>query len=213
MSISMRFSLKPSVAKFGQLTTSKLRAFARDEAGVNLVEFAFAAPFLLAMLLGTSTLLEIENSSTTVGKATATVADLISQAPSVDEAAVKSAFAAAAYMTPSNAKLEVYVAGIQVDEDNGAVVLWTAANSNTMEGLEVPEVGSVYTAMPEDLQDENKFIVVTHGYMSHEPLFGANYLPGGKKKAAYEYTNYFVPRVSITTLCDECEQTFEDDDD
>lgn len=193
---------------------AKARAFARDDAGVNLIEFAFAAPFLLALLLGTSSFLESENASTTVGKATSTVSDLISQAPAVDQNAVKDAFAAARYMTPSKSKMLIYVAGIQLSETDGPVVLWAVANDKDMDGLNMPEVGSIYDRMPDDLKDKNNnsFVVVTHGYMEYEPLFGARYLPGGDKIAKYSYTNYFVPRVSITTLCDACEQDFSEDD-
>ncbi|MEL6784072.1 MAG: hypothetical protein AAFO61_06565 [Pseudomonadota bacterium] len=196
-----------------QRLCGQARAFARDDAGVNLVEFAIAAPFLLALLLGTSSFLESENASTTVGKATATVSDLISQAPTVDQNAVKDAFAAARYMTPSKSKMLIYVAGIQLSETDGPVVLWAVANDDDMDGLALPAPGSTYDRIPNDLKNtnNNSFVVVTHGYMEYEPLFGARYLPGGGKIAKYSYTNYFVPRVSITTLCDACEQDFSED--
>ncbi|MEM9734473.1 MAG: hypothetical protein AAF903_13450 [Pseudomonadota bacterium] len=189
----------------------KFRAFAKDESGVNLVEFAFAAPFLLALLLGTSSVLNTENASTTVGKATSTVSDLISQAPAVDQNAVKDAFAAADYMVPSSAKLLLYVAGIQLSESTGPVVLWAVTNREDMKGLDVPSVGQVYDRMPDDLKNRNNnsFVVVTHGYMEYATLFGSDYLPGGEDKAKFNYTNYFVPRVSITTLCDACAQDFD----
>ena len=46
----------------------KIREFARDNRGVNLIEFAFAAPFIMALYLGTLTAIDMEASSGQVVK-------------------------------------------------------------------------------------------------------------------------------------------------
>ena len=177
----------------------KIREFARDNRGVNLIEFAFAAPFIMALYLGTLTAIDMEASSGQVGKVTSTVSDIISQSPTVDKFAVKNAFDAAGSLVSNAQNLEIYLAGIQITEDGTPVVLWSTANKDTLSTLSLPPAGSVYDRLPDDLKNREGFIVATRGKMSHTTLFSPD-------KKYYEYSNYFVPRVSILTLCDACQQ-------
>lgn len=186
---------------------AKLRAFKDDERGINLVEFAFAAPFLLVLMAGSSTVMELENASSTVGKVTATISDILSQSPAVDNFAVSNAFKAADFLVPKSSNFQAYVAGIQITAAGSTVVLWATQNQKEV-SLNVPVAGDVYDKLPEGLKDNEGFVVVTRGRMDYAPTFGGDYLKSANGVANFEYANFFVPRVSVETLCNACEQVF-----
>ena len=193
----------------------KISQFFKNEQGVNVVEFAFAAPFLIALYVGMSNVIEMEQNSSRVGKVTSTVADIISQAPAVNSFAVENAFNAAEAMLPDASRFEMYLAGVQITDDLEPVVLWATGNRNNLSKLNLPSPGSLYNKLPSDLKKREGFIVVTHGVMSHKSVYskdlhGKDFTKKGDNNEAgenlYEYSNYFVPRVSILTLCEACQQ-------
>ena len=180
-----------------------IRRFSRDERGVSAVEFAVVAPFFLALWGGMVMLLDTENTTTKIGKVTATVADIIAQAPNVNGEYINAAFDAGRAMMGNIAagQLKLYVAGIEINNDQTLDVKWICGRHFTEEQMD-SAVDSF--DLPTELKQTPGFIVASYGEYSHAPMWvGSENLEN--EYHTYKYRNYFVPRVSLETLSEGCE--------
>lgn len=205
------------------MTQSKLRKniqhFFRDDSGTNAIEFAFMFPFLLALLLFITTANDAVNASTEIGKVTVAVADILSQSPSITKETIDATFDAADLLVGDGrtARLELYVVGLEVLPDESVAVLWSRDNGN-LTSLSKPSPGDNYTLPPEVLKRPG-FIVSARARLNHTPLpnhadIGASNMEelGGvplitkviSGDMTYDYESNFVPRSSIATTCDDC---------
>ncbi len=188
---------------------SKLNRFSDDSSGVVSVEFAFITPFLLLLWLGSISLIDIENATTEVGKVTSTVADILAQAPELNENTVDNAFKASKALIGKDRQgdLEMYVAGIRItkndpnnpNEVGSTQVVWSRGSN--LKTLTLPSMGNSYN-LPMGLRMNEGFIVTTHGKLEHVPLYASEY--SAASKVEYEYQNYFTPRNSLETECTSC---------
>ncbi len=196
--------------------------FARDNGGTSAVEFALTAPFLLAMLLFTIAANDSVNASTEVGKVTMAVADIISQSPTVTRDVIDSTFGAVDLMVNATRKanLELYVTGVEIFADGSTQVLWSRDNGN-LSSLTKPSPGDPYELPPEILNGAG-FIVSARARLSHTNVVTSSGIAAGKQgsignvptvgailpkmgESEYDYESNFVPRTSILTSCDNCD--------
>lgn len=176
-----------------------IRVFRQDESGVSALEFALVAPFLLSLWLGMVTILDTEHATTKIGKVSATVADIIAQAPQVDSAYINAAFDAGKAMLGDTeaGSMKQIVAGIQVDKKGKQTMLWHCGR-NYGSGELAPAAANI--KLPSHLLQQEGFIVASYAEYKHTPLYGDQFI--GEHK--YEYLNYYVPRVSLQTLNSGC---------
>jgi Flp pilus assembly protein TadG len=105
----------------------------RDRRGVSAIEFAFIAPLLILIYVGTA---EIGN-LLTVYRRTATVAttasDLTAQVKSVSTADLKDIVAASSsILTPYDpTALKIVISSVVADKDNKTTVAWSYANKGS----------------------------------------------------------------------------------
>lgn len=178
---------------------SLLRHFGSDESGLSAVEFGFVVPFLLSLWLGLVTILDTENTTTRVGKVSATVADIIAQSPVVNSNQIEAAFDAGKAML-GNARaedLKVFVAGIEVDDQGQQTMIWVCGRN--FGGGELSAATADFN-LPSHLLQQEGFIVGSYAEYTHMPLYGEQFLG----EHTYVYKNYFVPRVSLKTLSSGC---------
>lgn len=192
---------------------SKLTRFLQDTNGLATIEFAFTVPFLLLLWLGAVSVIDMENSSTEVGKVTSTVADILAQAPEVTEETVDNAFLASQALLghARKADFEIYVAGIRItkidplddDEVGTATVVWSRGSN--LSTLSAPAPGTTF-ALDTSLKKRVGFIVATHGKLKHVPIYADQYAAFGETDHTvyYEYKNFFTPRNSVETVCIDC---------
>lgn len=202
-------------SKFGK----HLQRFLRDDRGTNAIEFALVFPFLIAMLLFISSANDSVNASTEIGKVTVAVADILSQSPSITKETIDATFDAADLLVASGrtARLEMFVAGLEVKADQSVEVIWSRSNGN-LTSLSQPNPGDSYTLPPEILVRPG-FIVSARARLNHTNLIkrtsiGASEMQevGGVSlitkviggDLTFDYESNFVPRSSIETSCDDC---------
>ncbi len=185
-----------------------LRELRDDESGVSVIEFAFVAPFIMTIWLGMVSLLDIESTSTRVGRVSATVADIIAQAPTADTAYINGAFNAGKAMLGNAAaeNLELFVAGIEVKANLDVEVLWKCSRNFDSDKLD-EAIENI--ELPDSLKLSPGFIVASHAEYKHTPLLSDIGLPlfGKLVKSGdntYVYNHYFIPRNSLQTLSDGC---------
>ena len=192
-----------------QWITSRLGKFSGDAEGAITIEFALTVPFLLALWLGAISMIDMENATTEVGKVTSTVADLLAQAPEINNQSIDNAFLASQAIIGGNRKndLQMYVAGVRITKDDSddddeigvATVVWSRGSNLT--SLSLPQENTEYE-LNDGLLKREGFIVIAHGRLAHTPLYASTY--GSKTENHYEYVNYFSPRNSLETSCTNC---------
>jgi Flp pilus assembly protein TadG len=167
-----------------------LRGFGRDERGVSAVEFAMLLPLMVTLYLGG---VEVSQGIAVDRKVTLTarsVADLVSQVASINNAGMTNVLnAASAVFAPYDvANAKVTVSLISIDSNKKATITW----SDTLNGTK-RAVGSVVT-LPDALSIANTSLVWGEVTYNYQPTIG--YVVTGSLTLKDQI--YMRPRVSDT---------------
>jgi Flp pilus assembly protein TadG len=129
-------------AVFIRSAVRKLRRLAGDERGVSAVEFAMLLPLMLTLYLGTVEVSQGIAADRKVTLTARTVADLVAQVSSINNADMTNSLnAASAVIAPFSAtNLKVTVTSVTIDSASKATVAW----SDTLNGT-AHTVGSTVT--------------------------------------------------------------------
>jgi Flp pilus assembly protein TadG len=143
-------------------------ALARDTRGVSAVEFALLLPLMIALYLGAVELSQGIAADRKVTLTTRTIADLVAQVTSINNAGMNNALnAAAAVMAPySVGNLKVTVSSVAVDANGKATIAW----SDTLNGT-ARAVGSTVT-LPAALNVPNSSLIWSEAQYSYTPTIG-----------------------------------------
>lgn len=112
----------------------RLAPLAQDRRGVSAIEFAMILPLLLTLYFGTVEVSQGLSIDRKVTLATRIAADLVTQASSVDNAALDGIFEASRAMMlpyPSD-KLSVTVTAVNINAQGQATVAWSRTSSGTV---------------------------------------------------------------------------------
>lgn len=177
-------------------------AFWRDRKGTGAIEFAIIAPLLIMAYIGCFEISVGFNVARKVSRASSTVADVLTQMPSVDKAALDGMKAVAmSVMSPfETTQYTLKMTGIKMTAPGLGVVTW----SYDQDGTAPYKAGSVVT-MPSDISAINTFIVRSELVVPHEILLFA---PGVAKNTLntvdISKTSYFRQRVGTEIKCGDC---------
>lgn len=169
--------------------TAKFRRFRRDESGLAMTEFAIIAPFLITAWLGATTFADLQTVSNRTSRVAATVADIIAQGETVNQARADAAFSAAdAILGPGvAAKMNLYVVGLEIQANGKPQVKWSYGYNNSSK----PQVGQTYAINGSTtVALRNNFVVAAEARVTHDPIF-AQSIAGSQ---VYNYDAYNVPR-------------------
>jgi Flp pilus assembly protein TadG len=175
------------------------RSFGRDTRGASAVEFALILPLMLALYLGGMQITQAIGIDRKVTLSARTVADLVTQVPTIDSAGVDSVLAAAiAIMSPyadssaDAARLTVRVSLIQIDANLNPTVVWSKAT----QGVKLS--GAV--TVPPDFLIANTSLVLGEAFYRYQPPIG--YVLTGTINLNDQI--YMQPRLSKTVSCSNC---------
>jgi Flp pilus assembly protein TadG len=140
----------------------------KDKKGVAAVEFAFILPLMVTLFFG---VIETSNAiiaDRKVTNLTSTVADLVAQTKTVNDAEIQDIFnAAAAILVPfDTAELTIVVSSIVIDGDGNATVDWSSAGPD---GGTPRTAGSSMT-LPTGLNIPNTSLIVSEVNYTHRSL-------------------------------------------
>lgn len=171
-----------------ELTKRKLAGLAGDERGVSAVEFAMMLPLMLTLYLGAVELSQGVGADRKVTLTARTVADLVSQTSSINNADMTNSLnAAAAVMAPYPiGNLKVTVSSIQIDSSGKATVVW----SDTLNGA-ARAVNSTVT-LPSALAVPNTWLIWSEVQYSYKPTIG--YVISGT--LTLKDQSFMAPRLS-----------------
>jgi Flp pilus assembly protein TadG len=162
----------------------------RDQRGVSAVEFALLLPLMVTLYLGTVEVSQAITADRKVTLTTRTVADLISQATTINNANMSDILnASAAVMYPYSAsKLKVTVSSVTIDANGKATVDWSDSYNGTARA-----VGSTVT-LPSALVTPNTTVIFSEAQYSYTPTIG--YIITGTLTLKDQL--YMAPRLSNT---------------
>ena len=112
---------------------SLLRKFRKSEKGLAAIEFAFIAPVLGSMLVGTIELCDAVECKQTVTSIASSVADLVAQTSSVSTSDISNVFSAANELVYpySSSGSTIVVSSIVSDGAGNGTVAWSRAQNGT----------------------------------------------------------------------------------
>jgi Flp pilus assembly protein TadG len=175
-------------AAFIRSQVRKLRRLAGDERGVSAVEFAMLLPLMLTLYLGTVEVSQGIAADRKVTLTARTVADLVAQVSSINNADMTNSLnAASAVIAPfSSANLTVTVTSVTIDAASKATVAW----SDTLHGT-ARAVGSTVTP-PSALVVANTTLIWAEVQYTYKPTIG--YVVSGTLTLKEQI--YMRPRLS-----------------
>jgi Flp pilus assembly protein TadG len=146
----------------------RLRRLAGDERGVSAVEFAMLLPLMLALYLGAVEISQGIGADRKVTLTARTIADLVSQVPSINNADMSNSLnAAAAVMAPfPTTSLKVTVSSVTIDANGKATIAWSDSLNGTKRA-----VGSTVT-LPAALNVPNSSLIWSEVEYSYKPTIG-----------------------------------------
>jgi Flp pilus assembly protein TadG len=146
----------------------RVSGFAGDQRAVSAVEFAIMLPLMLSVYLGAVELSQGISATRKVTLTARTVADLVSQVSTVNNADITNSLnAAAAVIAPfSVANLKVTVSSVLIDANGNATVAW----SETLHGT-AHSVGATIT-LPAGLNGAGTSLIWSEVEYAYKPTIG-----------------------------------------
>jgi len=146
----------------------RFRGLAGDQRGVSAVEFAMLLPLMLTLYLGTVEVSQGISADRKVTLTARTVADLVAQVTSINNADMTNALnAAAAVMAPYPVtNLKVVVSSITIDSNGNATVDWSDAMNGT------PRSKGSSVTVPAALAVPNSSLIWGEVQYSYKPTIG-----------------------------------------
>ncbi|CAN7304124.1 pilus assembly protein [Rhizobium sp. LjRoot98] len=178
------------------------RALWRDRKGTGAIEFAIIAPLLIMAYIGCFEISVGFNVSRKVARASSTVADVLTQMPSVDKTTLEGMKAVAnSVMSPFGmANYKLKMTGIKMTGPGVGKVAWSYDQAGT-----APYKKDSVVTMPSDISAVDTFIVRSELVVPHEILLFA---PGLSASAVNSIdissTAYFRQRVGAEITCGDC---------
>ena len=176
--------------KFKQGIRDCLAQLRSDERGVSAVEFALLLPLMVALYLGTVEISQAISADRKVTLTSRTVADLISQVSSINNAGMTDVLnASSSVMAPfKTTTLKVVVTCVSIDANGKATVTW----SDTFNGT-ARSVGSTVT-VPTALNIANSTLIWSEVSYVYTPAIG--YIITGSMTLKDQL--YMAPRLSTS---------------
>lgn len=166
----------------------RVARLAKDERGVSAVEFAMLLPLMVSLYLGAVEVSQGIGADRKVTLTARTIADLVSQTTSINNADMTNSLnAASAVIAPfSAAQLKVVVSSIKIDAQGKATIAW----SDTLNGT-ARAVGSTVT-LPSALAIPNSSLIWSEVSYNYKPVIG--YVVSGTLNLKDQI--YMRPRMS-----------------
>ena len=158
------------MSRFLQDIASRFQLLRSDRKGVGAIEFAFIAPVLIILYIGALEVSVAMSVNKKLARASSTVADLVTQAETINKAGLVDMVAVArSVMAPYNSEgLGVRVSAIKIGPDKVARIDWSwEANEGT--GTQ-PYIEDSVTDIPDNLLIENTSLLRSELTFEHDMI-------------------------------------------
>ncbi len=179
-----------------------LRRLKRDRRGTLAVEMAVATPVVIGLLLSGVEVTRYVLLNQKIERASATMADLVSQSETLSEGGLINLFSATAYvMDPFDlvADGHLVVSSISATNNNPARINWQRSFGGGSGGSAIGVEGGTASLPAGFVVRDNETVVVTEVFYGYEPMFFDTQLFGTQLVARSLY-NYAVFRPRFSSL-------------
>lgn len=199
--------------KVRNYTSNWLRRFNSDERGAAAIEFAFIAPLLITLYLGTMEISRGLQLNKKVGRSASSSADLIAQIDdgALDKATIEDILKIGkATLQPYNlAKPTIIATGVTISAAGAATVAWSRQLADTTASKPYA-AGSAVTGIPAKLLIPNTFLVKVQTKLEYRSVTSW-FLTKNKSDANGAYAAidmsevyYLRPRTADKLNCNDC---------
>lgn len=179
-----------------------LRRFMRARDGIGGVEFALLAPVLIVLYLCAFELMTGFSVAKKVSMAASTVADLVSRADKISKTDLEGMVDVtdAVFAPYAVDNLSLKITGVTIDSARQATVAWSWSNSGA-----APYAVGATVAVPDDMRDEETFLVRSELSVDHELLLYLPALSGSQiKDITIRREFFFRQRINTNITCTNC---------
>jgi hypothetical protein len=177
-----------------------IQRFIRNSHGGAMLEFAFAMPVMLGMLMGGFEFARFALVNQKMERVTTFVGDLVARAEALDEGDFDDYFAAAGQLgVPFDlfADGNIIVTSV-TGEDTGPEVLWQqVGGGSVLQASQVGAPGDSAVLPPSFNVDEGEGLVITEVYFDFQPVLLASLIPA---RRLYYQPVYRPRRTAIVAL-------------
>ncbi len=189
---------------------SALQDFRDDQSGVAAIEFAFIAPLLITLWLGTMEISQGIEVNKKVGRSASMIGDLITQTNGTLAAADiedMMKIGAAVLQPYERATPQITVTAIKIDATANAKVHWSRRGDSTT--FTTPYAALSAVVIPVNLRIADTFLIKVETELAYIPLTSWSIkdnktTPGGKASVPMSETYYLRPRVTPEIACTGC---------
>lgn len=160
------FKLKHLVRDYAGRTSYLVTRFRDEVKAVAAVEFAFLAPLMILLYVGTIEISSAVSANRKLSRAASTLGDLLTQVECVSDNTLSDMVQVIDdIMYPYDNTIGIAIAGVLVDEDD-VTVEWSRAFNET-----AASVGSPYT-IPDKIKTDGNFLVAVKMSTAYYPMIG-----------------------------------------
>jgi len=175
----------------------------RNDRGGVMIEFAFAMPMLITLLLGGVELGRYVLLQQKLDRTAMTVSDLVTRVSSVTAADLDTVLSAASLiMTPFDlgARGKVVISAVRDDAGGTPTVIWQRSGAGTLSVTsQVGTTGTTAVLSDPTLVDTTQGVVVGETYFEYSPWF-ITLIPS----TLIRHVAIFRPRLSNEVVCSDC---------
>ncbi len=185
------------------ILTKLWRSLRKDSDGAGAVEFAFIAPVLLTLYIGSFEVTSHISLANKVSRSAGAIGDIVTRQASVNTAFLATMVEATkANLAPYEPEdLTVRITGIRIDATVSPSVLWSWDQS----GGRPYAPGEVMTDIPDDLLSPHSFIVKTEISMPHRMLFFlSSSVAMDARTLIISKTYFYRQRLGAQITCGNC---------
>ncbi len=161
-----------SVHKLWKTATARvlvgLDSFRRETRGVAAVEFAFIAPILILLFVGTIELSAGVSVNRKLSRLSSTLSDLVTQSQALSANDINDIMdASAKVMHPYTDQVKIVLTGVTINSSGNATVAWSKAKNST-----ALNPGATFTGVPTKIKKPGSFLVSAKVSTQYVPAFG-----------------------------------------
>lgn len=181
---------------------NSLRAFARDENGVLLVEFLILLPLLIWTFIALIVYWDVFRTVNASQKASYSISDLLSRQAVVTEQFVDGLDNVMTFLTPGASDSSLRVTSFQIEEganrlpifdaDDNYCILFSRSPGDKVPQLTATELESMNTSIP-NMEETESFILV-ETWVDYRPAFDIGVLQFAPGMGDKTFTQFIVTR-------------------
>lgn len=201
------------VSRKAAAATALARRFRADRAGVAAIEFAFLIPLLFCIYFGSMEIMQAIDTNRKLGRASAQIADLVSQNINTSKADIDAIMnIGAATLSPYDRSTpDIKITAVKMSDDASpvATILWKrtrvggsfASEKASSTTVDIPSTFKVKGDVVIKVEMSMKYALMLDYNSSSNANYGVVGLIGGIPMSE---TYYFRPRVGGTVNCSDC---------